>query len=260
MACHLWVLAILGRITVLLAMSHTGVMDNATAQGYLRDMMSAVEKPPRPKRGVIGSRQSNQCGVIVNQGRIVFEYARMMMGDEEVNRVVTDGHQLRLHRGFWPACTSHCFHRTCTGTLRKQLAKSLQHYIFSLRKGATTAQGMLGDKNATQKRSLEGAKNSLKCPELGQLLYDWFIDCLQLYNARLHQPLFLERARFLLQRLLDRGYEPHQMPNLAYEAGKSWFRRWRKRFRVVARKTVKHLKVSWAKLKMRVRVYLKGSA
>ena len=139
MAYQLWGLAILGRIAVLLAMSHTGVMDNATAQEYLRDMMSAVEKPPRPKRGVIGSRQSNQFGVIVNQGRIVFEYAKMMMGDEVMNRVVTDGHQLRLHRGFWPACTSHCFHRTCTAALRKQLANSLKHYIFSMRKGATTA-------------------------------------------------------------------------------------------------------------------------
>jgi len=99
----------------------------------------------------------------VNQGRIVLEYAKMMMGDEVVNRVVTDGHQLRLHRGFWPACTSHCFHRTCTAALRKQLAKSLQHYIFSMRKGATTAQGMLGDKmphRSDRRRVLQTALNA----------------------------------------------------------------------------------------------------
>ena len=124
--------------------------------------------------------------------------------------------------------------------------KSLNHHIIALRKGATTVQGMLGDKESTQKRSKAASRNALKCPELGQLLYDWFIDCLQIYNCRVHQPLFLARAQYLKQRLLDQGYDPEMMPSLEGEAGKSWFWRWRKRFRVVARKTVKHLKVSWA--------------
>ena len=61
-----------------------------------------------------------------------------------------------------------------------------------------------------------------------------------------------------MQRLLDDGYEPHLLPNLSGEAGKTWLRRWRHRFNVVSRKTVKHLKVSWAKLKQRVRVFVKN--
>ena len=83
----------------------------------------------------------------------------------------------------------------------------------------------------------------VKCPELGELLYDWFIDCLQMY-ARVNQPLCLAQARFLKQRLLERGYEPQAMPNLDGEAGKSWFRRWRKKLRVVIRKKVKHLNIT----------------
>ena len=104
-----------------------------------------------------------------------------------------------------------------------------------------------------------GALNSVKCPELGQLLYDWFIDCIQVYKARLSYGLFLWKARHLKQRLLDAGYEPQAMPTLEGEAAKSWLRRWRKKFDVVIRRRVKHLKVSWKKLKERVRVYLENA-
>ena len=55
-----------------------------------------------------------------------------------------------------------------------------------------------------------------------------------------------------------RGYEPTQLPILLGSAGRSWFGRWRNRYGVKFRTTVKHLKVSWAKLRQRVRVYLKN--
>ena len=84
-------------------------------------------------------------------------------------------------------------------------------------------------------RSSGACLNGVKCPELGQLLYDWFIDCIQTYNARVNHGLFLFEARYLRQRLLDAGYEPQTMPKLEGEAGKSWFRRWRKQFCVVSR-------------------------
>ena len=136
----------MGRIAVLLAMSHNEVMDHGTAQEHLRDMMSAVSKPPRPNRGVIGTKQSNAFGVIINQGRIVFEYAKMMMGDEVMSQVVKGETKMRLPRGFWPACCRHCLHRVCTDALRKSLSKALHFYIRSLRKGATTTCGMLFNK------------------------------------------------------------------------------------------------------------------
>ena len=260
MAYRLFVVSfILARVAVLQAISHTKTMDQDDAQGQLRLMMSAVSKPVRPKQNaVIGSRQNIIFGIVVAQGRLVYEYALMMMGEEAMSEVLRNEKKLQLPRGFWPACCLHCLHRKCTDSLRKQLAKSLHHYIFSLRKGATTVQGMLGDKESAQKRSKAGSDNSLKCPELGQLLYDWFIDCLQIYNCRVHQPMCMARAQYLKNRLLDEGFNPGLLPSLVSEAGKSWFRRWRERFHVVSRKTVKHLKVSWAKLKKRVRVYLKN--
>ena len=60
----------------------------------------------------------------------------------------------------------------------------------------------------------------------------------------------------------QQGYAEEDLPCLDGAGWKSWFARWRKRFQVVSRKvsrkTVKHLKVSPAKLRQRVRVYLKN--
>ena len=235
-------------------------MENDSAQRHLRDMMSAMSKPARPKsQAVIGSRENIPFGITVAQGRIVYDYARMFLGDEAMSHIVTKERSLRLPRGFWPACCMHCLHLKCTDRLRKTLKKSLNYHIISLRKGATTVQGMLGDKESTQKRSKTASRNALKCPELGQLLYDWFIDCLQTYNCRVHSQLFLARARYLKKRLLQQGMNPKKLPGLeTYEGAKSWIRRFRKRFRVKSRRTVKHLKVARSKLKQRVRVYLKN--
>ena len=116
---------------------------------------------------------------------------------------------------------------------------------------------MLAGRTAKGKKSNVVSLNAVKCPELGQLLYDYFIDCLQIY-ARTSQQLLMREAQNLHKRLLEQGYEPHKMPNLENEAGRSWFRRWRIKFDIVSRKTVKHLKVSRKKLKQRVGVYLKN--
>ena len=112
----------MGRIAVLLAMSHTEVMDHGTAQEHLRDMMSAVSKPSRPKRIVIGTKHSNPFGVIIAQGRIVFEYAKMMMGDEAMSQMLKSEKKLRLPRGFGPhvvviACIVHA-QTLCENSLR----------------------------------------------------------------------------------------------------------------------------------------------
>ena len=220
--------------------------------------MSATLKPERPKSTIIGTEQNKQFGVMISQVRVVYDFAVMSIGEEVMSLMVQSEQKQRLPKGFWPACCRFCFHRVCTDVFRKSLSKALLLYLGSLRKGATTTCAMLVEKNAKDKRSYGGRLNSTKCPELGQLLYEWFIDCLQIYNARVDQPLFLSQARYLRERLLDAGYQPQAMPSMSGEAGKSWFRGWRKRFRFVSRKTVKHLKVSWSKLRQRARVYLKN--
>ena len=89
---------------------------------------------------------SHHAGAVMSQGRVVFEYAQMCIGEEAMSHIVQSGQKLRLPMGFWPACCRHCLHRVCTGALRKSLSKALYFYIRSLRKGATTTCGMLVEK------------------------------------------------------------------------------------------------------------------
>ena len=149
---HPGILVILGRI-VLPAMSHDAVVDRGAAHEHLRDIMSAISKPERPKNTIIGTKQNKPFGVVISQGRLVFEYAKMSIGEEAMSQMVQSEQKLRLPRGFWPACCRHCLHRVCTDALRKSLSKALRFYIRSLRKGATTTCGMLVEKKAKEKRS-----------------------------------------------------------------------------------------------------------
>ena len=217
----------------------------ASPHGDLRDIMCAISEPEKPRAAAtVGVRQATRYGVSIHQGRTVFEFAKTLIGDKAVSHSLTTGVKLRLPKGFWPGCCQHCFRRVCTDALRKSLNKSLCFYMQSLRTGATTTCGMLGDKDPNRMRSDGGSLNRILCPELGHLLYDWFIDCIQVYNARVNHQLFMRQAQYLKQRLLDNGYRPDSLPNLEGEAGKSWFRRWRRRFNVRSRQKVKHLKVS----------------
>ena len=67
----------------------------------------------------------------------------------------------------------------------------------SLKHGAVTVTGMMGGFKRDQRRELGGELNSLKCLELGQLLYTWFIDCVQVLRCRVDGNFSMRRAQFL---------------------------------------------------------------
>ena len=130
--------------------------------------------------------------------------------------------------------------------------------MSGLKGGAVTTNGMLGEFKRGQRRVLGGELNALKTPELGQHLYTWFIDCVQILRGRVDGTFLMRHAYLLKERFLSLGCEPTSLPKLTGAAGKSWFCRWRRRFDVKFMKSVKHLEVSWEKLKTRVRVFLKN--
>ena len=174
---------------------------------------------------------------MLKQGASVFHFANMIMGEDSMRKVLHKEESLRLPRGFWPSCCRNCFDLHCTRVLRTRLRKALNVYIVSLRNGATTTQGRLADRRPDSRRSGGAAFNRVLCPELGQLLYDWFIDTIQHYKARVNGPLILWKARELRLSLIDTyGYKPQDMPNLEKSAGDSWFKRWRKNYDVVKKK------------------------
>ena len=223
----------------------------------MRYIMSAFIPRRQAKRMVKASRENKQFGAVLSQGRTVFNYANLTLGEEAMSHTLHSRVKIRFPKGFWQECSRLCFKRSCTYSFRNSLRRSLHLYMRSLRAGAKTSCGMLRGKKPEQRKSNPECNGRLKCPELGQLLYDWFIDTLHFHKARVNSFLFLDQAQHLKERLRLRGVPPESLPNLDGNAGKSWLRRWRKRFSVVIRATVKHIKVSRKKLRARVQVYLK---
>ena len=159
-----------------------------------REMLRGSGQPPTPRRERTYRRIDHMFGARLFQGRRVFDFATLMLGKAAMSHIVQSGEKLILPRGFWPACCRLCLHWDWSQALRRSLRRALHLYMRSLRLGATTATGMLFERSKEQRRSLAGSLNGLKCPELGHLLYDWFIDCLQIYHARVNNSSCLREA------------------------------------------------------------------
>ena len=129
----------------------------------LTEPFSRGYEPTRPARPSLGCRVSHPCRVTLQQGRAVFDYAMLYVGQEGMDAVVRGG-PLRLPRGGWPAFCKDRLRWAYSDALSKACRRALWCYLESLRKGALTTCGMLGDRGGHQKRSLNGWLNSLKCP------------------------------------------------------------------------------------------------
>ena len=104
---------------------------------------------PRPKRTgstIIGSKDSVRAAVQVARGEIVFDFIQTTLGEKVAGQIVQGGELVTLPKGFWPRCCNDCFHKLCTDAFRKALRKALLLHITSLRRGATTLSGKLGNK------------------------------------------------------------------------------------------------------------------
>ena len=111
---------------------------------------------PRPKRtvtAIIGSKDSVTAAVHLARGELVFDFIQRTLGEKVTSQIVQGGELVTLPKGFWPRCCNDCFHKLCTDAFRKALRKALILHIEALRRGATTVAGMLGNKDAKQKRS-----------------------------------------------------------------------------------------------------------
>ena len=155
------------------AMINGRMQEGVPAHVDVSQRSAASSQPRRPRAVLTSARGQRRMEEIKEQGNIVFEYAKLMVGKEAISHTVQSGAKIRLPCCFWRGCCRHCFHRVCTDAFRKSLTKALYLYIRTVRQGASTTCGMLGNKCSTQKRSKGGSLNRLKCPELGQLLYDW---------------------------------------------------------------------------------------
>ena len=215
------------------------MLEGVPVHGAVSKRSGASSQPGLRRAVRMGARGQRRMGELLEQGNIVFDYVKLNVKKEAISHAVQSGARIRLPRGFWSGCCKNCFKRVCTDSFRKSLTKALRYYIHSLRQGATTRCGMLLGRNPEQRRSTNGSANALKCPELGQLLYDWFNECIVVLHARATNHLILCHARILHSRFLSLGYQPHMLPNLTGKAGINWIHRWRKRFGIKTCKKVR---------------------
>ena len=147
---------------------------------------SSVSSAPVQTKGQHnqGINTNKPLGASISQGRTVYEYAKMCIGEEAMSHTVQGA--FRFPRNFWPSCCRLCFKRESTKAFNKSLKKSFNLYTSSLRKGANTDVGLRLGRSAKQKKSTLGGIKKQKCPEVGQLLFDWFVDCIHNTNARVN--------------------------------------------------------------------------
>ena len=74
--------------------------------------------------------------------------------------------------------------------------------------------------------------------------------------SRADSCLLMKKARELRADLVHHGWREADLPKLVGNAGHQWFKRWRKMYGIVKKVTGMKLKVSWVKLKRRIRVLL----
>ena len=181
-------------------------------------------KPTTRRKATIGCRTALPIEVTIEQGKAVFEYAKTLVTPAKLEASVLQG-TLRLPNGFWQSFFPDIVKRSYGRVLEQMYRKAFRFYLQALTNGAVTICGVMGEKNRGQRRLPGGELNSLKCPELGQHLYSWFIDCVQVLRCRVVASLLMQHARFLKQRLLELGYQLSKLPTLRGSGGRSWFGR-----------------------------------
>ena len=85
---------------VLPAMSDDAASNRSAVEEHLRYILSASSKPQRAKSALIGTKQNKCFGVVIAQGEVVFDYAKMVLGEQAMSHNVQGVQKLHLPRGF----------------------------------------------------------------------------------------------------------------------------------------------------------------
>ena len=159
---------------------------------------SSSEKP-------VGTRSAHPQHIRIQQGKEVFEYVKLRFDPSILEKAVVEG-DLRLPYNFWEGFYRNVLNRVWSRAGQKKYKHALQLYLRALNLGATTVTGTMGGLQRKQKREFGGEQNALKCPELGELLYVFFIDCVQSLRCRVDGNFMMRHALFLKQRFLEKRF------------------------------------------------------
>ena len=179
-----------------------------------------------------------------------------LLEDDPAESPIDGGHAVSLPYGFWRRFMADEMGIEYNHRKRKQFYRSLLFYIYRKQQGASTIAAMRGMRDRHSYRSNGGALNSRKTPGLGFELLQFFVDHIQRLMCRADSCLMLKKARELCIELKSNGMSDRDLPKLEGNAGHAWFKRWREMYNISRRMTGMKLKVPWAKVKKRIRVFL----
>ena len=158
--------------------------------------------------------------------------------------------------GFWRRFIEDELNVQFTARKKMQMVRALNFYLLRKDKGACTMTALRGMRHRYSCRSNGGALNSQKAAGLGFALLQYFVDHVQRLMSRTDSCMLMTKVRELRLDLLNKKWPEKDLPNLEGGAGRGWFCRWRKHYGIVKKTTGMKLKVSWSKLKRRIRVFL----
>ena len=161
-----------------------------------------------------------------------------------------------LPYGFWRRFMEEELKEQHTNRRKTQLIRALNFYLLRKDKGASTIAGLRGMRDRHSCRNKGGALNSQKAAGLGFALLQYFVDHVQRLMSRTDSCMLMKKARELRADLVFKKWPENDLPKLDGGAGRTWFCRWRKAYGIVKKVTGMKLKVSWNKLKRRIRVFL----
>ena len=204
-------------------------MQQPLSESHVKKLSSSISRTRCPSG--IGTRTSHPAQVKIKQGKELFDYLKLHLTSAELEQAVLSGNP-RLPWGFWEGFFRNVIMRKMSDALKKKHKQALLLYLRAMKLGATSVAGTMAGLHNHQRRHFGGEMNALKCPELGELLYTFFIDCVQSLRCRVDGNFLLRHAIFLKRRFIEKGCKASELPQLGPSAWKSWFYRWRKRFNV----------------------------
>ena len=165
-----------------------------------------------------------------------------------------------LPRGFWKDYVQDVLRLEYSNAQKMRASRALHVYLDRMgSQPKMTRIALRGERKGTSCRSSGGAYNALKgAGGLWHALLQWFVDEIASIKLRADSSMLLEKAREMRDFLIDaHGYSADQLPKLEpSNTGYKWVKRWRLFHNISKRHHWNRLKVSWLKLKKRIRTNL----
>ena len=150
-----------------------------------------------------------------------------------------DGQErIRMPRGMYEGFCKHGWNLESTKVRHKVLERVFTVLALRMTFGSTPL-ALRGTDQGMRRRKKRWTPQNCKAHGLSFMLLEFFIDEVQQLYCRADSTMLMNRARELKADLLNSGhFTAGELPKLTGSAGKSWFRRWRKQYRIVTKNAV----------------------